>query len=703
MIGDIFGGRLSIAGLVSRVHRLIGVCGVTSWDIPADDKEKEPDLIMIPAHIAEKAEAYYARQRLKEARRAPRNHHGSKPVNRDKPFLGWDGEGPRDAGYALFGNSEGMEICYPFLKTKDCLELILDTESKYPDAIHIGFGFNYDVSNILRELPVRHLSALKHWAETEYKGYQLQHIPNKWFQVKYGNTVARIFDIRSFFGTNYVGALLALGIGSDDEIAHLTSEKARRSEFLWSEIQDIREYYHLELALLPRLGDKLRSTFLDAGFDVRSWHGPGALANMAMRRHRVPDAKAVTPAAVQAAAQCAFAGGRFEMPRGGFIERKCYCADKRSAYPAFARLLPNLARGTWRTGRDFESNKFALYRIRYRAKPDPLRVYPLFRRLQGGEVVWSHETEGWYWGPEAELVKDDPDAVFLESLIFDEDDPADRPFKWLEEYYNRRQFLKKQGSILELTFKLVINSVYGQLAQRTGWDKRARTAPKSHQLEWAGFITSACRAAIYNVAHSAGDRLVSIDTDGVTSLAPFDSGLDVGPDLGQWELDEYDAGIFWQSGIYALKRGGEWIKGRTRGIPKGTYSADQLIEAMQTGTSLRMRKKTFVGYGLALNGRLDEMNTWKEDDIEIVFGGEGKRYHNNVLWCAKRGCRDGIHDFISRPVRFSPADSVVSVPHSLPWLGADQLSESRRNTVQDLILYDANDLQTDEEWVLEYA
>jgi hypothetical protein len=658
---------------------------------------------MIPADVALRAEATQARLRLKEARRAPRSHHGSKPANRDKPFLAWDGEGPRDAGYALFGNSEGMEICHPFLGTKECLELILDTESKYSDAIHIGFGFNYDVSNILRELSFRHLSALKHWTETEYQGFQLQHIPGKWFQVKYGNTVARIFDIRSFFGTNYVGSLLALDIGTPAEIATLTSEKARRSEFLYSEIEDIRDYYHLELRLMPRLAGKLRSAFLDAGFDVRSWHGPGALANMAMRRHKVTDAKAVTPLAVQHAAQCAFAGGRFEMPRGGFIQRKCYCADLHSAYPAFARFLPNLARGKWRGGCNYESGKFGVYHIRYKGRPDPLRVYPLFRRLSGGEVVWSHETEGWFWGPEAELVANDPDAVFLESLIFDEDDPSDRPFAWLEEYYKKRQYLKSIGSILELTFKLVINSVYGQLAQRTGWDKRTRTAPKSHQLEWAGFITSACRAAVYKVASNAGDSLISIDTDGVTTTRPFNNNLDCGPDLGQWELDEYDAGIFWQSGIYALQRNGEWVKGKTRGIPKGTYSADQLIEAMQTGKDLKLKKKTFVGYGLALNGRLGEMNTWREDDTTVVFGGEGKRYHNSVLWCGKRGCHNGVHDFLSRPIRYSPDDSVVSVPHSLPWLGLDALKESRRNAVEDLILYDANDLEPGEEWVLEYA
>ena len=659
---------------------------------------------MIPTAIVERAEKARQAARLKEARRAPRNHHGKKLANRERPFLGWDGEGPRDAGYALFGNSAGMEICYPFLKTQDCLELIMDTETQHPDAIHIFFGGNYDVSNIVRELPVRYLSALKHWNATEWRGFQLQHIPNKWFEVKYGNTVARIFDIRNFFGTAYVPALLAMGIGTPEEIAILTSEKARRSEFLWAEIEDIRDYYHLELRLMPLLAGKLRSAFLDAGFDLRSWHGPGALANLAMRRHGIFDAKAVTPVWVQAAARSAFAGGRFEMFRGGYINRKLYCADIHSAYPHFARLLPNLAHGNWRRGRDYEPGKFGCYRIRYKSAPDPMRPFPLFRRVAGGEVVWTHDVEGWYWAPEAELVANDPDATFLESVIFDELNPAERPFKWLEEYYNRRRYLKEQGNVLELTFKLVINSIYGQLAQRTGWNRKNRTPPKSHQLEWAGYITSACRAAVYRLATECGNGLVSVDTDGVTSLEPFnESNIECGTELGQWELDTFDAGIFWQSGIYALRTGQEWIKGKTRGIPKGTYKPEELLAALERNESLKLVKKTFTGYGLALNGQFDRMNTWSAEPVEIVFGGEGKRYHNDVKWCGQRGCKDGIHEFIARPLRWSPDDTVVSKEHSLPWLVPDALKESYRNVVDDMVMYDANHLDEEEMWVTGYG
>ena len=658
---------------------------------------------MIPSDVVQKLEMDRARRRRYEDRHPSRNKNKARVKNAERPFIGWDGEGPRDAGYALFGSSAGDEICHPYLSTTECLDLILSREEEEPDAIHVWFGSNYDVSMILKDLPWKQLSALKRYTQTYWNGYELEHIPHKWFQVRKDGLTAKLFDIQSFLGGSYVSALLDMKIGTDDEIATLKSEKARRSVFLFAEIADIREYWRLELRLMPVLAQRYRSAFMEAGFDVRSWHGPGALANMAMRRHNVFDAMAQTPPDVRVAARFAFAGGRFEMFRGGWIRGLIYNADLNSAYPAFARDLPNLSRGKWRHGRDYEPGKFALYHIRYNARPDPLRPFPLFRRLASGEVIWSHKCDGWYWGPEASLVCDDENAEFVESLVFDEADERDKPFAWIEDYYYRRQRLKNLGSPLELTFKLIINSIYGQLAQRTGWDKNKRTAPKSHQLEWAGYITSACRAAVYRVARNCGSSLVSIDTDGIYSTRPV-RNVDYGSKLGQWGQDTYDEGIFFQSGIYSLRINGEWIKGKTRGIPKGQYTAEDLIKAVESGTPLRLLKNQFVGYGLALEGQRDELNTWKQIPVEIVMGGNGKRYHNTVRWCGMNGhCANGVHEFVPRSVNWNPYESAESEPHFLPWLENDPIIEGRKNNYDDITVYDIRNLDEDDEWVRDYA
>jgi hypothetical protein len=185
-------------------------------------------------------------------------------------------------------------------------------------------------------------------------------------------------------------------------------------------------------------------------------------------------------------------------------------------------------------------------------------------------------------------------------------------------------------------------------------------------------------------------------------MAPFEH-LDIGDNLGQWEIEEFDRGIFWQSGIYSLYADGIWKKGKTRGIPKGQYTADDLIAALEANEPLKLKKKMFVGYGLALNGQRDKLNTWEVSEHEIVFGGQGKRYHNAVHWCGKAGCKNGYHEFIPRPFRFTPEDTTVSRPHFLPWLENDALAESRKNIISDETLYDVNHLDEDEEWVRDYG
>ena len=667
-------------------------------------------------HYAKAAELARIRKARYDLRRMDKSHgKGSGSHHGDKRFLAWDGEGPRDTGYSLFGNSDGERIRHPFLGTTECLDFILEEKSAKPDTISIWFGGNYDVSMILKDLSWRHLSALHHFNKTVWREYEIEHVPHKWFKVKRGKVSITIYDIRSFFAGDYSSCLEEFRVGTTDQRARIAYGKAHRSEFVWAEIAEIEAYWELELQLMPVLAEKLRSVFRDAGYLPRSWHGPGSLARMALQRHKVYDAMAVSPFDVRLAAQYAFAGGRFEDVIAGHINGKVYGADIHSAYPYFATMLPNLSRGEWRRTTVFESGKFAVWHIAYNSKPDPYRIYPLFRRMANGSVAWPHATEGWYWQPEAELVADDPDATIIEGWVFDEEDSTDRPFAFLAEYYNRRRRLKNLGNPAEYTFKLIINSIYGQLAQRVGWNRKSKSPPRSHQLEWAGYITSACRAAVYKVALSLGDKLVSIDTDGVYGLAPFDN-LKVGDALGEWELDEYDDGIFWQSGIYTLKSSycrnktcdnykgdarecdHEWSKAKTRGIPKGSYTAEQLLSALRDNEPLRLSKKVFVTYGLADSGQREKHNTWQVEPHEFIMGGSGKRIHFD-RGCASN-CTGDRHRLAIPTWEFGPQTSSESKRHYLPWQDrTDEALARNKVLMDDLSWYDANHLDSDDLWV----
>lgn len=706
--------------------------------------------VRLPADVAERYRIAGEKERLRLAKlesNRERKHSGHVPLA-EREFTVWDGEGPRDTGYSLLGNSDGDELCYRSLRTKDCLNFLLEAARKRPERIHVIFGGNYDMSCILGDLSWRHFRSLKDNTKVLWRDYEIEHVPRKWFRVKRGHVSVTVYDIHSFFSSSLVAALEKWKVGpwsdaggqnaslttrstpdhlaSGMKIAPSTSDritgiksvppmqdirqmserqlvetfKRLRGDFLWKDMPQITVYMRLELKYTKILCERLREQFVNAGYLPRSWHGPGALARMAFKRHDVYKALTECPPDVQIASWYAFIGGRFETVRAGRVNGRVYCADLNSAYAYYCAMLPNLAKGKWVYAREYEPSHFSVWRIRFTARPEAYAVYPLAYRGRDGGVSWPHRTESWYWSPEAAMVANDDRADIVEGWVFREDEPNDRPFAWIAEYYRRRRILKDLGNPAENTFKMILASVYGQLAQRAGWDKKTGKPPRSHQLEFAGWITSGCRAAVYQAALLTGESLLSLDTDGVMASQPFTGLTGIGKELGQWELKTYDDGLFWQNGIYALQDDGEWENAKTRGIPKGSYTVDDLMECMRTGNPLKMTRNVFTGYGLALNGRHDQLNKWSQEPREYEFGGGGKRYHPVRGGKCCCGTDTELHKLALPSMLNGPFTNPQSYPHELPWHAP---RSKEKQEMDDMMLFDQDHLDYDEEWVRDYA
>jgi hypothetical protein len=694
------------------------------------------DLMCIDTAYAQacqkRAERTRERQRRYEQRN-PQRQSVRRGKRADKYFIMWDGEAPQDTGYSLFGSSEGHEVCNPHLSTEDCLDLLLDAKREHPNGIMVMFGSRYDFDEICRaSMPATRLAMLKWNGHVHWHGYRIQQAESKFFKVSKDGTSVTIYEIASWFHKKYTSALRDYGFDADCwhehkackekcictcDICRMESDKNRRGEFTWSEIGEIRDYMRQELKYGPLLMDKVRTICHDAGFRPQSWYGPSALALEALRNNHVRKAMAETPEAVRTAAQYAYAGGRFESFRGGRLGAG-YAADKNSAYMAAAIELPNLANGEWRhsTSSVYEPGKFAVYHIFYQAPVsghDPLRPYPLFRRYANGNVAWPRRVDGWYWSPEAELVKDDPYATFLEAWIFDESS-CERPFSFVRDLYNRRLVLKNLGPDnpsreAQKALKWCLASIYGQLARRVGYDKRHNTAPRYHQLEWAGYITSRCRADMYRVAYQAYTRgtLVSIDTDSVTSLAPIE--VDYGDGLGQWESSTFDGGLFFQSGVYLTYdygTGGEkvWKDSKARGMEqrrgKPAITPDLLERAIDTGAAIRLApKRNYTTVRMALAGNLASAGEWRDRIMTLHFGGDGKRYHN-AKWCHATCPGDGSHVFLPRSqVTPDIMTSQQSVRHELPWIDGKRNRPLDKELATDTFWFDPSRIDSDDAWL----
>lgn len=662
-------------------------------------------------------------QHERNARSNPaRKRHAGKLLSRianleSREFVGWDGEGYNrfvsgsdgsthvEHCYMLFGSSSGYAVSGPNLSTRECLDTVLAAESANPDAIHCGFAFEYDVNMILRDLEWRYLAMLYDTGQTIWNGYRLKHTPGKMFSVSRKNVGhACIYNVFGFFHSSYIRALHKYNIGTPEQRDRIAAGKSRRSYFSFGQLPDVEKYWSEEISLLPPLMESLREAAYGASFFITEWHGPGALASYALKDNHASTFKAKNvPTPVKIARQYAYAGGRFQSWKAGLYEGDIYTADINSAYAYAASLCPRLDRGRWirRSVSNITSSgdiaRFGLYRIRLDCGPRSTHYarekgipFPLFNRGKQGHLAWPAVTEGWYWSPEAATVAGSPHAQFLEAWEFEDD--GTYPFDWIKGGYDRRLQLQAIGHPAEKAYKWMLAAMYGQWAQRVGWDKERRRAPRSHQIEWAGFITSMCRALVYRAAMSIsgpGSRgLVSIDTDGVCSTAPFDENAlpgGVGTHLGGWKLEHFSGILYWQNGIYWLRneetpddkeapfgreKDGtprpEWVEPKTRGIPRGSIDIRTALAALDANPArpvFQIQRQHFIGYGQALQHRYEEWRNWKPTTTEVVFGGSGKGMHVPDMCPKCKGSSNPMHTI----THFPPLDP-YSQPHKLPWL-----------------------------------
>lgn len=641
------------------------------------------------------------RERQREVMADKYRNGGRQKRLESRRFIGWDGEGYRafaagsgsidvEHRYMLFGNSEGYAETGLNLTTRQCLDLILFTEQAFPDAFHVGFAFEYDVNMILGDLPWMHLAVLNDAGKVFWNNYRIEHIPHKVFRVSRKGVSATIYDVFGFFHSSYVKAIERYKCGTEEIRQKIADGKKKRSSFTYADIDMVERYWADEISLLPELMECVRESLYTASFFVTQWHGPGAVATFALRETKSLECKSVeseVPVAVRVARSLAYAGGRFQSWRGGMYLGPVYTADINSAYAYAIARLPNLSTGHWerRNPKSIKSRRdiahFGLYRVRYqtserRAQEAAFRgiPFPLFHRDKSGHLTWPHETEVWVWSPEAACIAGNPDAVIVEAWEFKDD--GTRPFEWVYGMYDRRVSLPP-GHPARDAYKWCLASIYGSFARRVGWDRARRIAPRTHQLEWAGYITSYCRSMVWDggIHVARRDGMVSIDTDGITSLVPFDPAKLMngeGTALGQWKLSEYTGILHWQNGFYWLRNEkGEWVEPKTRGVPKGSLSVDRALDAIERSHGLTQldeavisfNRQRFVGYKQGLRGRFGEWRHWVTEPVDVRFGGAGKGTHIPRMCLLCQGSDVPMHTITNIP----PVD-ILSHAHKLPWL-----------------------------------
>ena len=611
------------------------------------------DTVPIPHNPTDKYKRYNASSRGKERRTKYRRDNSKWTTDAaylSRPIRAWDGEGITDSTgahhYVMFacqidGDTQSI-VNVDGLASAEIFSFILDNTDDH--AINVIFGGGYDFNMWLRDFSRDELEELYSSKFMVWNGYRLSWQRGKAFSIrrvdrdgKPTGHNARIYDVVSFFQCAFVAACDSyLGDRFVDRDL-IVENKALRSSFSLDDVETVLTYNKAELTNLTMLVAELRRRLNAVGLRPARWDGPGAIAAALLTREGVKKARAESPPDVATAARYAYAGGRFEVIKHGHSDAPAYEYDVNSAYPAALRHVPDLTDGTWIHHDGEHDAEFALYHIRWSLN-DMLRPGPFFRRNKNGTICYPVEGESWYWTPEYRSGRAYCDEygygtmTVSETWEFRPNPGARKPFDFVEGLYNKRRALKKAGDGANVGIKLGLNSLYGKLAQQVGWELRKGVLriPPYHQIEWAGYTTSYCRARVLTACLSKIGSVIAFETDAVFTTEPLDVPLS--SDLGDFEEVRFEDLSYIQSGLYFGESDTNISK--TRGVDRGNLLRNDVLSRMgEAEASERMATVTltrFVGAGIALSQSFDRWRRWETVTKNIALQPGGKRIHNDL-------------------------------------------------------------------------
>lgn len=642
------------------------------------------------------------RQRRADSQEARLQNNEARYLSRR--FVGVDGEGINVRSGKRKGQHDYVLLAVsgkPPILSKDGLHTlpILNYlwESLSPEDNNVIYGGSYDFNCWVRDFPESVLRELYSGRRVRFGAYTLKWMRGKSFSIKRGEKVVTIYDVVSFFQKPFLNACDEY-LGEYEGREVIAREKARRGDFTWRQINRIGSYNSLELELLERLCNELRARLNAVGLRPRRWIGPGAIAAALFEREHVREHMSRDiPEAVGVASRYAYAGGRFECLQYGIVRRNAYEYDVNSAYPKALSLVPSLKDGVW-THRNSRNSKidrdaFALYRIRWnQTNREALTIPgPLHVRAANGTISYPMQGENWVWAPEAGNLAEYAELTGLDYEVMESwtmtPATSHKPFGFVPALYERRKALKAAGDGAHIGIKLALNSMYGKCAQQVGWNKKDGLPPTYHQLEWAGYVTSWCRAQVLKAAMQNLHAVIAFETDALFTSEPL--SLNVSDRLGEFEQTEFRSLTYVQSGLYfgteVVKRKeitagysvecwGEVAK--SRGADRGEVARGPVEDAMRAGRDYLVKLTRFMGAGIALarNVVRSEWRTWRTEPKVLHLSPMGKRAP------LSQTLADGWNE------TYCPVRGGMSHPFPIEWINPDpnmtELAELRESEVQ---------------------
>ena len=590
--------------------------------------------------------------RKRQFDRVQRPTHRGKKITlpyMDRAFNAFDGEGESPDGegsdrLTLLADSDGRELFHDDrrrLTSVECLDWLLDAPR---GRANVWYSFGYDVVNILRDLPRKHVQQLMTNNRVWWRRYRIEYIPSKLFSVSKRDCNCRrgsrrnercehyrsytAHDVYGFFQKSFLGTMEERNGFYRSKAPHVIDiierGKAARGMFDRWAMQDVVKYNRAELEVLLEIMENFRDALRVAGYTVKAWNGAGALASDWMRREHVTTFYNLLPDAMHDARDRAFFGGRIDSAVIG--EGVMSEGDVQSAYPAGICTLPNMKRLRWKLTKGYpKRDDLGLFHCRWNVPADTWWG-PFPFREPDDTIKFPLEGEGWYYASEAKAaIARFGDAIEVIEA-WEASGKREYPFAVpVQRDYELRATYKHMDPPhpANVPLKLGLNSIYGKFAQRVGVkmlpDGTIKT-PRLHNLFYAGMITAWARSRLSEAIFAHGDRnVLMIATDGVFVRGKWK--LIERDALGSFEIDAktYRAVIAGPGMYQTEQKDGKLHKNKRRGFGGGSIDYRDVIRRWRRHEKVEhpVRRMVTLGQAAVSQDAYDRMGCFFDSKREM--------------------------------------------------------------------------------------
>lgn len=532
----------------------------------------------------------------------------------------------------LIADSDGN-----YLDGEITFEKIAEFLFKHESKWIFFYNLSYDAECILKLLPEEILKQYKWKKELqfEYDKYRIHYIDRKKLTISKGHHSISCYDIAQYYDKKSLdNASQSIGIILDQEYLKIKKNRKIFSKFYYSRHKkQIRAYCIEDCRLTKKLSEYWINLFERVfGFFPNNWISAGYLAEKVLINNDIfiPLFNELEYL-IQELARNSFYGGRFELIKRGYIG-ECYLYDLNSAYPYALTRLPDITSGKW-----FESKKmhpksklgffFIEADISSKVKIAPFPFVKKNRTI----CYPSGKFRTFVTLDELQMVKGDKEIKYkiLESCQFIPKARTTYPFKkFINKQYTKRLELKEHNDPLEKAIKIVLNSIYGKMAQRTN-----NVIGNLFNPVIASSITGFTRRQLYEFTnkYKLDGHVVAFATDSVACQKKIPN-LD-SKKLGKMKLDKHAVDvIFLSNGFYRFN--GIW---KNRGIG---YDNERKIEIEHLDTKVRKdgqlyiavksTKTTHIKSGILYN-RLKNVGRIEPYEKKINLNSDRKRLWDSDL------------------------------------------------------------------------